>query len=130
MRLGRDLCVAVMVLGLALVACKKDKSESKGSDTTSGDKSGSSDKPAEGTAASGDAVGVPACDEYLTKYEKCISSKVPEAQRAAMKQGMQQMRDGWKQAAATPAGKAGLEAGCKQALETAKTSMTAFGCEW
>ena len=29
MRLGRDLCVAVMVLGLALRACKKLKGESE-----------------------------------------------------------------------------------------------------
>ena len=39
-------------------------------------------------------------------------------------------RTAWKQAAATPQGKAGLATGCKQALEQAKTSMGSYGCSW
>jgi hypothetical protein len=40
------------------------------------------------------------------------------------------MRTAWKQAAATPQGKAGLAQGCKMALDNAKTSMGSYGCSW
>jgi hypothetical protein len=81
-------------------------------------------------AASASQVGVPECDEYLTKYEACVQGKVPESMRATFSQSMAQMRDAWKQAAATPEGKQGLAMGCKQALDAAKQSMTAYGCQW
>ncbi len=80
--------------------------------------------------AAGDKVGVAECDEYITKYEACINSKVPEAQRAMYKTSFETMRKSWKDAAATPQGKAGLATGCKSALDTAKQSMTAFSCAW
>src|SRR5688500_17001406 len=38
---------------------------------------------------------VPECVTYLEKVYACISDKVPEAQRAAMKQGIQQTQSGW-----------------------------------
>jgi hypothetical protein len=129
MKLGRDLCVAVMVLGLVLAACKKNKSESKSDDTASGDKSGASDKPAEGTAAGGDSVGVPICDEFLTKWEKCIG-KYPAVAQESTRQALKQARDGWKQTAATPQGKAALESACKQMMESQKAASASFGCEW
>lgn len=81
-------------------------------------------------AAVAGQVGVPECDEYLTKYEACVQGKVPESMRATFSQSMNQMRDAWKQAAATPEGKQGLAMGCKQALDAAKQSMTAYGCQW
>jgi hypothetical protein len=81
------------------------------------------------TAATGDSVGVPECDDYITKYMACVNDKMPEASRAAMMQDFDQARASWKQAAATPEGQAGLAQACKTAHEAAKTSMQAFGCE-
>jgi hypothetical protein len=80
-------------------------------------------------AAAMDSTGVKECDDYLTKYMACLNDKVPAASRAAMQQGIDQMRTGWKAAAATPAGKAGLAQACTTASESAKASMKAFGCE-
>lgn len=82
------------------------------------------------TASAGDKIGVSECDEYITKYEACVNSKVPEAQRAMFKSQFETMRKSWKDAAATPQGKAGLATGCKAALDTAKQSMSAFSCAW
>lgn len=84
--------------------------------------------PAAAAAAPAAEFGVPECDEYLTKYLTCIDSKVPEAARASVRQGLDQTKAGWKQIAATPEGKAGLANACKQATEAAKTAMTAYGC--
>jgi len=82
------------------------------------------------TTASGDKIGVAECDEYIQKYEACVNSKVPEAMRASIKGSMETARKMWKDAAATPQGKAGLATACKQALETAKSSMGSYGCSW
>jgi hypothetical protein len=105
-----SLVLVAVVLG-ALLACKKKaKTEATGT-----------------TAAS---VGVPECDEYLTKYDKCLSEKVPEASRPQLKQSIETMRSAWKQAAANPMAKPGLAEGCKHALDAAKASMGSYGCSW
>jgi hypothetical protein len=111
-RFGALPVLAVVVM--ALLACKKKEEKTEGTSA----------------AATGDAIGVPECDEYLTKYEKCVSEKVPEAARAQLKQSIDQMRSSWKQMASNPVTKGGLAQGCKQALETAKSSMGAYGCTW
>ena len=82
--------------------------------------------PAAGAAASG--FGVPECDDYMAKYLACIDSKVPEAARAAVRQGVEQTKASWTQAAQTPQGKEGLAMACKQATEAAKAAMSAYGC--
>lgn len=81
-------------------------------------------------ASTDDKTGVPECDEYIAKYEACVFSKVPEANRAVYQAPFDQMRKSWKDAATSPQAKAGLAIGCKQALETAKQSFAAYGCEW
>jgi hypothetical protein len=70
------------------------------------------------------STGVPECDTYLEKVYACISDKVPEAQRAAMKQGIEQTQSGW----STVTDKTALAAQCKTAMEQAKTSFGAMGC--
>ena len=89
-------------------------------------------KPAETTTAStsGDKIGVAECDEYLDKYEACISGKVPEAARATLKSSLETTRKEWKKAASTPEGRAGLANACKTARDAAKQSMSAYGCSW
>lgn len=86
--------------------------------------------PPAATAAGASGFGVPECDEYITKYLACIDTKVPEAARAMVRQGLDQTKASWQQAAATPQGKQGLAAGCKQATEAAKQAMSAYGCTW
>lgn len=107
----------LLALMAALMACKK------------GDES--SEKPAEKSAASsGDKVGVPECDEYLDKYEKCLKDNVPAAARGPMEEAMKTTRDTWKQSASSAAGKSALAQACKQALDTAKTAMASYNCKW
>jgi len=79
---------------------------------------------------SADKIGVAECDEYIAKYEACINSKVPEAMRATYKGAFDAQRKAWRDAAATPAGKAGLAQACKAALDTTKASLGSYGCSW
>ena len=81
---------------------------------------------------SGDSVGVAECDEYIKKYEACltkIAEKAPQAQ-TGMKTAFEQQRNAFKQAASTEQGKATLATTCKQAIETAKQSTSAYACTW
>jgi hypothetical protein len=80
----------------------------------------------------GDSVGVPECDEYIKKYEACltkIAAKAPQVE-GPMKSAFQAQRNGFKTAASTPQGKATLASTCKQAMETAKSSTAAYSCDW
>lgn len=81
-------------------------------------------------APSGDSVGVPECDDYITKYQNCLKGKIPEAAQAAMKGAFDTTVTEWKKVAATPEGKSGLAMACKSALDASKQAMGAYGCEW
>ena len=82
------------------------------------------------TTASGGNVGVPECDDFISKYEACILSKVPAAARAQYEASMKQWRDSWRQAASTPQGKAGLAQGCKMIADQSRAAMKPYGCDF
>jgi hypothetical protein len=86
-------------------------------------------KADDGGGGGGDKIGIAECDEYIEKYTKCISDKVPEAARQQMKDAMDQSVKAWKEAAAGPA-KDGLATACKAALDAAKQATASMGCEW
>jgi hypothetical protein len=85
--------------------------------------------PASTTSAAGD-IGVAECDDFLKKYEACVSGKVPAAAQATFKSSMDQWRTSWKQLAANPQTKATLAAACKSSMDSAKTSMASYNCTW
>lgn len=82
------------------------------------------------TAAHAQSTGIAACDDFLTKYDACISSKVPEAQRAMYKTQIDQTRKAWLDMAKNASVKATMESTCKQTLDATKASLTAFGCSF
>ncbi|HEY9403031.1 MAG TPA: hypothetical protein VIQ24_10075 [Pyrinomonadaceae bacterium] len=82
------------------------------------------------TADAGDKIGVPECDDYIAKYEACISEKVPAAVRARSESSLARMRRSWRDLAADPQKRVGLAQACKTATETARQSMKPMGCEF
>jgi hypothetical protein len=80
-------------------------------------------------AASAQALGVPVCDEFLTKYEACVA-KMPAQQQAAFKLSLDQMRTGWTGMATNPQTKPALEGICKQMTDSMKAAMASYGCQW
>lgn len=109
------LLALCLVLGALMVAC------GSGADNTA---------TTNGATASGDKIGVAECDEFITKYESCITGKVPAAQQAAFKSSIETWRKSWKDLAANPQTKGTLAQTCKTQLESAKTSLSSFGCSW
>lgn len=85
--------------------------------------------PPPSTTAAAGSVGVPECDDYITKMEACMSSMDP-AMKSQYESAFKSTRDAWTQAAATPQGKEGLKIGCQSALTSMPStcgSSTAVG---
>lgn len=78
--------------------------------------------------ANAQAVGIPACDEFLTKYDACVGTKVPSAQQATFKAQIDQMRKSWSDLAKNASTKPAAEASCKQSADSMKATMQAYGC--
>jgi hypothetical protein len=100
------MVVGLMVALTALLACNKD------SGAGSGGSGGSA-------ASGGDSIGVKECDDYMKKWSDCYKDP---ATKAAAKPGLDQTVAAWKQAAATPQGKAGLATSCKMMLDNFPTA--------
>jgi len=84
------------------------------------------------TAPAGDSVGVAECDEYIKKYEACLTKIAKDAPQAqpGLKTAFEAQRKAFKDAAANPQSKATLASTCKQAIDTAKASTSAYACTW
>ena len=130
------LCV---LLGAVMLACggAADNTNTATTNATANANTKTAATPAASPAAtaasttpSGGDIGVAACDEFLKKYEACVSGKVPAAAQATFKTSLDTWRSSWKKLAETPQGKAGLEAACKSALDQAKTSLASYNCSW
>jgi len=73
-------------------------------------------------------IGLPECDKFLTWYEACVSTKVPEAARDQYRKAIEQWRSAWKQVAANPSTKGTLATACRQAVVQQKAALAAYGC--
>ena len=82
------------------------------------------------TASAGDKIGVPECDDFIAKYDACVSAKVPEMARAQFQGAVKQWKDSWKKLAENPATKGSLAAACKQAKEQQEAALKTYGCTW
>jgi hypothetical protein len=82
------------------------------------------------TGLSAQTVGIAACDDFLKKYEACVTTRVPDAQRAMFKGQFEQVRKAWSDAAKNPSAKASLEGACKQSAEQTKAALSSFGCSF
>src|SRR5262249_46074795 len=82
------------------------------------------------TASTAEKIGVPECDDYIAKYEACVSGKVPEAARAQYQTMLKQWRETWKKAAENPQTKGTLAATCKQMRTQQEAALKSFACAW
>ncbi len=131
--LRKSLFVFFILCAAILIGCSKTETGNSNGSGTSSNTAGSGSSNTSGTsttASTGDKIGIPECDDFLAKYEACVSGKVPEQARAAYQSSLKQWKDSWKQLAANPQTKGTLAAACKQSRDQAETSMKSFGCTW
>ena len=127
------LCLGGLI-GCSPTASKPSTTETKTVETSNKGNGNvetkTTDNKSNPTTASADKIGVPECDNYIEKYEACITGKVPEAARQQMKNSCDLTRKSWKDLAANPQTKSSLASACKQSQEAAKQAMTAYQCDF
>jgi hypothetical protein len=117
-----------------LFACSKTEntSNSNTNSSTAAQKStatpGTSTASTTSTSSAGDKIGVPECDDFIAKYESCVTGKVPEMARAQYQNAVKQWKESWKKLAENPQTKGTLAAACKQAKEQQEAALKSFGC--
>jgi hypothetical protein len=124
-----SLCV---VSALLLLGCSKQETNRNEALATTNTTEAA--KPAATTPTTaygtGEKIGVPECDDFIAKYDACVSSKVPEAARAQYQASIEQWRNSWRTLAANPQTKATLAQACKTTAEQARVSMKSFACDF
>ena len=81
-------------------------------------------------AAQAQTTGVALCDDFLTKYETCVGTKVPAAQQATFRTQLDQLRKTFTDLSKNANSKPALEATCKTSSDQMKVAMTSYGCSF
>jgi len=126
------LVFSIMCAGI-LIGCGHTETTNSNTAAGNSNKSASSNTSSTSTTSTtstGDKIGIPECDDFLAKYEACVTGKVPEAARATYQSSIKQWRDSWKQMAGNPQTKGALAAACKQAREQQETALKSYNCTW
>ncbi len=98
-------------------------------------RSNSNSKPAKGpsnsatTTSSSEKIGIAECDDFIAKYNACISDHVPAAKKAEYKENIDAFARAWKQLMAN-SDKNTVAAACKRHSDMARENMKSFGCEF
>ena len=130
--MSKSLLLMLCILtGLLVLACGKqdtNRNAAAPAAATSPAPAGTPHAANANTAAAAEKVGVAECDNFITAYENCVSSKVPEASRAQLRNAVATWRTQWKRLADNPQTRGTLAAACKTQLEATRTQMKPYGC--
>jgi hypothetical protein len=127
------LLMSCIVIGLLVLACAKSVETNRNGETnaTAPVAAGTPVAPPtnrnDSTGATAQ-VGVAECDTFITAYENCVTTKVPEAARAQFRTSIATWRTEWKKLADNPQTRGTLASVCKSQLESARTQMKAYNC--
>ena len=138
--LKKSLLIFCILSAAILIGCSATETHNTNSTTANSNSSSGSttastpatttSTPATSTTSAGDKIGVAECDDFIAKYEACVSGKVPELARAQFQGAVKQWKDSWKKLAENPATKGSLAAACKQAKEQQEAALKTYGCTW
>jgi hypothetical protein len=117
-----------LVVGLLVVACTKSADTNRAAATNSAAPATSPATATHTPAAAAEKIGVPECDAFITAYENCVTTKVPEAQRATFQTAIKTWRTEWKKLADNPQTKGTLVQVCKKQQDAQRTALKAYGC--
>lgn len=128
--LSKTLLILAVLCAAILVGCSKTDTMENNNTAAGNSNKTTTTTTTTTTASSGEKIGIPECDDFIAKYDACVSSKVPEAQQAQLKSAVDQWRSSWKKLASNPATKGTLAAACKQAAEQQAAALKSYGCTW
>ncbi|WP_439573259.1 hypothetical protein [Phreatobacter sp.] len=81
-------------------------------------------------AAALDQIGIPECDRFISRYEACVTTKVPATHRVTFSQQVAQLRTSWRALAENPDNRAQLEQICRTQGAQMRRGLEPFGCEF
>jgi hypothetical protein len=127
------LLISCIVIGLLVLACAKSVETNKNGETNATAPATASTPVAPPTNRNDNTgataqVGVAECDTFITAYENCVTTKVPEAARAQFRSSIATWRTEWKKLADNPQTRPTLVNVCKTQMEAARTQMKAYNC--
>ena len=128
--LRKTLLILAVLCTAILIGCSTTETTNNSNTTVANTNKTTTTATPATTAPAGEKIGVPECDDFIAKYDACVSSKVPEAARAQYKSAIAQWRASWKKLAENPATKGTLAAACKQAREQQEAALKSYGCSW
>lgn len=73
-------------------------------------------------------MGIALCDTFYRQYEACVSSRIPEAQRPAFRDAIEQTRSGLRQLATDPQARPQVENLCQLHKTQMTQALAAYGC--
>jgi len=128
--LRKFLLVFSILCAAILIGCSKtEMSNSNKADNSNKSTSSTGTTSTAGTSStSGEKIGIPECDDFLAKYEACVSGKVPEQARATYQSSLKQWRESWKKLADNPQTRGTLAGVCKQSRDQMETALKSYGC--
>ena len=133
--MSKSLLLMICILtGLLVLACGKPADTNRNANATNANATAapgtSTNRHDNGNTNSGPVaqVGVAECDAFITAYENCVTTKVPEAARAQFRSTITTWRTEWKKLADNPQTRPTLVNVCKTQMETARTQMKAYNC--
>ena len=122
------LLMSCIVIGLLVLACNRQDTNRNAAAPATASSPPTTHANANTATASAEKVGVAECDNFITAYESCVSSKVPESARGPLRAAVHTWRTDWKRMAENPQSRAGLAAACTRQLEAARTQLKAYNC--
>jgi hypothetical protein len=76
------------------------------------------------------AVGVVECDQFIEAYSRCIQQKLPPANREGAKEGLEALRDAWREAAKSNDARKQLPGTCTRMRADTAAQVAKFHCDW
>ena len=122
------LLMLCIVTGLLVLACGRTEETNRNAAATNSAAPAGTPATSTNSSATAGKIGIEECDSFLTAYENCVSTKVPEVTRATYKKAITDWRASWKKLAENPQTRATLAGICKTQMETARTQMKSVGC--
>ena len=124
--------IILILCAFVLAGCNKSEThESTNANkpaTSTSTPASASTTPASSSSTTAQKVGVPECDEFIEKYDACVSSKVPEGTRAQYRATINTWRTEWAKMANNPKTKPALAQACKMVIEQQRTAMKSYNC--
>jgi hypothetical protein len=127
--MSKSLLLMLCILtGLLVLACSKTYETNRNAAPATTSTPATTTNRNDNAPTTAEKVGVAECDNFITAYETCVSSKVPEASRAQLRAAVTTWRANWKKLADNPQTRGTLAAACKTQLDATRTQMKPYGC--